>query len=500
MLKQSIILSAFFLISLYASCPSSYPYSPKNGVFSGGSWEYFCDDWKLAQPGTGVISFQARGNDLYVGVFDTADTKSFTYALIISGWSNSLIKIYSSGSFSKPLASSSYSISETDQANNFRVVFNKSSSSITVYINNDQVFNYIDASYKASNSQFVSFSQFSSNVKIYKNCPNYPYSPRNGVYSGDTWEYFCDDWNLAKPGTGEVAFQASGSDIYVGFFDTNNTKSFTYALILSWHNSETRLFRSGSFKKVVSSASSSVDSTDASNSYKVVLDENSKTITVFVNSKQVFKYVDSTYLASNSKYVSFSQYFSSVSITKNCPDFPYSPRNGVFTGSYWEYFCKQWRLPSNGTGIVNFQAKGNDWYLGFFDQENVKTFKYAIIFGGWSNTALGLYENDFSTSLVSAKVAIKNTDQYNNYSVSVNQATQTISIAMNGIWVLSYYDVSYSGGNSSWFSFSQYSSNVAVRNITVEYFCGQDPSKFAIFAEKKKIEENKIFLKNKLMN
>lgn len=515
MLKQSLILSAFFLITLYASCPS-YPYTPRNGVFGGGAnWEYFCDDWNLRETGTGEVSFLAKGNDIYVGLFDSPNdsTTNFKYTIIIGGWSNTQTAIFTNNWVQ--VKAVSHTISNTNVYNQYKVVFNKTTNSIDLYCNGDLVVNYIDSNYQASNSKYITFSQYSSNVGIKFNqtiaCPSYPYAPRNGVFQGGAdWEYFCNNWNLAQGGTGEVNFQAKGNDIYIGLFDSPNegTSNYKYAIIIDgWSNTQTAIYKRNWSQ--VKAVSHTISDTSVYNQFRLVFDAASKTIALYYNGNEVFNYFAHDYQASNAKYITFSQYGSNVVInpgnastttTTTCVSYPYSPRNGVFSGADWQYYCDEWKLPANGTGIVNFAAKGNDWYLGLFDTKNTKTFKYAIIFAGWSNSQASLYKNgDWNTAYASVKVAVSDVNSYNNYSVSFNQPDQTIAVSMNGNWIFSYYDPSYEAASSSWVSFSQYSSNVVIQEVKTEYFCGQDPSKFSFLEKKKKNSEKRIFVKDKLI-
>jgi hypothetical protein len=326
MLKLSLILSAFFLIGLLADCPTSYPYSPKSGVYSGGNWEFWCNDWKLAQPGNGVINFRATGNDIYVGLFDTTNTQTFKYALIISGWGNAQIQIFKNGSFGSGYGSTNFQVPFLDAANSWSVIFSKSAQSVTVLFNGNTVFSYVDSGYasQAGNAQYISFSQYSTNVALYQDCPTYPYSPRNGVMGGASWEYY----------------------------------------------------------------------------------------------------------------------------------------------------CSQWKLPVNGSGIVNFQAKGNDMYIGLFDSVSNKTFKYAIIYGGWGNIGLAVYKNgDLSTQYLTMKVT-EDVINFNNYSIGYSASKSALAMYLNGALVFAFGDTKYNALNASFISFSQYSSNVLIQNVNSGSVCG----------------------------
>ena len=477
MFKQTLFLSALFIVSLFATCPSNYPYTPRNGVFGGAEWEFWCGDWQLTQPGNGAVSFKATGNDLYVGLFDTPNTKTFKYALIIAGWSNSLIKLYKNGDFNNAITSVSFSVPIPDVPNSWSVQFNSTAKSIKVVFNGAVVFTYVDSNYgtQAANAKYISLSQYSSNVVLYNDCPTYPYQPRNGVFTGSYWEYYCPDWSLSQPGNGNVSFFATGNDVYVGLFDQVNTKTFKYAIIFSgWSNTQVKLYKNGDFNTAIASANFQIPNVNIPNSFNFVFNKNQKTISVYFNDQLAFNFVDSNYLtqAGSAQLISISQYSSNVVLYKNCPDYPYNARNGVFTGSYWEYFCNDWKLPTNGSGTISFQAKGNDLYVGLFDSPNTKTFKYAIIFAGWSNSAVALYKNgDFNTQLLTMKATVPDLTVYNNYTVGFSANKSVVAMYMNGNLVFAYGDTTFNAPNARWVSLSQYSSNVWFQNIKVGTTC-----------------------------
>ena len=480
MLKHSIILSAFFIISLFAACPH-YPYSPRNGVWSGADWEYFCDDWKLAQPGNGVISFKALGNDIYVGLFDNPNAKTFKYAVIIAGWGNSQIHLYSNGNINTALAQSNFNVPNTDIPNSYSLSFNQTEKSIKVLFAGNVVFSYVDSNYlNQANAQFISFSQSGSNVVLYQDCPTYPYQPRNSVWNGGYWEYFCSDWKLSQPAEGSISFAATGNDMYVGLFDTVNSKTFKYAIIFAgWSNSQIHLYKNGDFNNAISSVNFNVPVTDVPNAYKFVFSQSSKTITVYFNGQLAFNFVDSNYVTqtAGAQFISIAQSGSNVVLYQNCPTYPYNARNGVFSGAYWEYFCKNWQLPENGTGILSFQAKGNDFYVGLFDNINTKAFKYAIIFAGWGNSQLGLYKNgDSSTQFLNVKLNVPDVNVYNNYSIGFSSNKSTIAAYMNGKLIFAYGDTTWYAPNARWISLSQAGTNVWFQNITVDTVCGVNKS------------------------
>lgn len=307
---------------------------------------------------------------------------------------------------------------------------------------------------------------------IYSDCPSsYPYSPRNGVFSGASWEYFCDYWQLEQPGYGNISFSAKGNDIYVGIFDTDSTKNFKYALVIGgWSNTETHLYKRGSFKNSLYTSKFSIENVSNWNRFQISVNKYKNSISLYYQGKMMFNFIDSNFAAASSKYVSFSQYSTNVQIKELfCPSWPYSPKNAVNSGGDWEYFCNDWILPDSGTGIVKFSAKGNDWYLGLFDEIFTNYFEFLIIFSGWNNSQTAIKENGNLSNLVySAPVFIENVTIFNNFTVLFNKNISLITINMNGEWVFSYRPSSIKG---KWISFSQYSNNVLIQNVTIQAAC-----------------------------
>jgi len=189
-LIEFFISFSFLIVSFFAACPN-YPYTP----LGGANWEYWCDDWQLAEPGNGNISFNATGNDFYVGLFDNQTAQGLQYVLKIAGEgnANSWLGNFTSARISPFVP---FSIPDITRTNLWTVEFNKSQKSISVSYEGTVIFSYVDSNYlnQAGNAQYISFSQCVNSVVLYKDCPTYPYSPRNGVdLSVAYWEYFCPD-------------------------------------------------------------------------------------------------------------------------------------------------------------------------------------------------------------------------------------------------------------------------------------------------------------------
>ena len=249
-----------------------------------------------------------------------------------------------------------FAIPNVNVRNYFRYEFNQSNKSISIFFNEKIVLQYIDPQYKANKSQFISFSQFSSNVVIYQYCPNsliagwdvkckmdpsadlkcptYPYSPRNGTYFGGDFD-FCDTWAFPNPGTGIVSFLATGCDIYVGLFETKVTKKFSYLVTFGgYYNSKIKLF-AGDFSNEIASVDFSIPNVNDRNYFRYEFDQSKKSISVFFNKKRVLYYTDSQYKASNSKFISLSQYSNNAVIYEYCP-YPYNPNNFL---EGWDSTC-----------------------------------------------------------------------------------------------------------------------------------------------------------------
>lgn len=312
----------------------------------------------------------------------------------------------------------------------------------------------------------------------YTRCPSYPYKPKNGVFTGGSWEYFCSDWELEEPGFGYISFQAKGTDIYLGIFDIKDTKYFKYAFIIGgWDNKETHVYKKGSFSSTLATYKFGIPDPSKKDFFKFLVNKYNKTISFFFKEKMVFNLYDRNFEASNSLYVSFSQYSNGVEIDMPCPSLPYTPKNDVYpNGGNWDYFCNQWKLPDKGSGIINFIASGNDWYLGVFKEEFTKNFQYAIIFSGWGNSKSILMTNgDFDSKIYESNVSLGNSYLYlNQYSVLFSKVDlgYMIAVSLNGSWGFSTIvpDI-----NGRWIAFSQYKTNFVISNISIESVSQSDP-------------------------
>ena len=132
------------------ACPNYYPYYPQ----TYDCFQYFCNQWYLQQPGTGIINFQANSSDLYIAIFDEVNTNNFIYMLYIGDSGIELIASNCNISFSDYY----YTIPNLQFRNNYQIVFNKSTSSITVNLNGTQIYYIVETHYCAVNSKYVSFS------------------------------------------------------------------------------------------------------------------------------------------------------------------------------------------------------------------------------------------------------------------------------------------------------------------------------------------------------
>ena len=318
------------------SCPS-YPYHPRNGVFcNGNTWEYFCPSWFLPQPGNGTVAFKAQGNDIYIGLFEKMGVLKFQYAIIISGWSNTLIHLYKNGDWDNHIHEEYYQVNDTKSITEWAITFCKEDSSVNLRHNGKTVFHFKDSAYNASNASYISFSQYSNNVVIHEveamlpvldakmetktttdidNIAKYPYIPRKGVFDGAPWEKFHPEWKLPTPGTGLIFFTAKGNDIYVGLFNEPNSKKFQYGIIIAgWNNSEVKVFKNGSWAKEVISAPARITNPKQINKFAIMFNAGKATVAVIINSHLVLTLYDPNYNASQAQWISFSQYGENVII------------------------------------------------------------------------------------------------------------------------------------------------------------------------------------------
>jgi len=153
-----------------------------------------------------------------------------------------------------------------------------------------------------------------------------------------------------------------------------------------------------------------------------------------------------------------------LTVEAKCPSsYPYSPRNGVFQGGKWECFSSEWTFKTLGSGVINFNAEGNDWYIGIFDTPNTLAFKYAIIFAGWSNTQVKIFKNgSFGTAIATANATAPLNNALNAYQVRFSAEDKTISFSMNGVTMIEFKDTVWNAPNAKYYSMSQYSANVVV--------------------------------------
>ena len=324
-------------------------------------------------------------------------------------------------------------------------------------------------------------------------CPKYPYNPRNGVFcNGNTWEYFCPSWFLPQPGNGTVTFKAQGNDIYIGLFEKIGILKFQYALIISgWNNTFIHLYKNGDWDNSIHEEYYHLEDTKSISEWAITFCKEDSSVNVRHQGKTVFHFKDSAYNASNAAYISFSQYSGNVVIHEveamlpileakmeikmntdidNIVKYPYVPRSGVFHGAPWDKFYPEWRLPVPGMGLISFTAKGNDIYVGLFNEPNTKKFQYGIIISGWNNTEAKVYKNgNWSKEVISAPAIIANPKQLNKFGILFNSRKETVAVIINSHIVLTFYDPNYNASQAQWISLSQYGDNVIIDQVDVDY-------------------------------
>jgi len=297
---NSLALSKKFKTSTQQA--SGNCFSPQNGVFQGGPWSN-----QGAQQIQNTLTFQAYGNDIYVGFSNSANSQSFNYAFIICGWGNTQIHLYNGNSFGTAIASSNWTL-DANALNSFEIDFLPSSGTINLSINGNQVFSFQDPNFQNGAYNYVQFSQYSSNVVICSGC----FDPQNGVFGGGAWADNGIQFN------GILNFSALGNDIYVGFFPSESNSSsnsaFLYAFIIAgWSDTYVNLYNGGAFGNSIASAPLTVDPTQE-NSYQIVFDNKAGSLQLTVNGNVIINYTDPSYNGSQANWANFSQYSSNVAI------------------------------------------------------------------------------------------------------------------------------------------------------------------------------------------
>jgi len=275
-------------------------FSPQNGVIGGAAWNP-----QGATTINEILNFQAYGNDIYVGFFDSSSSTGFSYAFIICGWGNQYIRLFANNDFSTDIASVNWTLNPS-ALNSFQIDFHPNTGAITLSINGDTVFNWADPNFQAGAYSHVMYSQYSSNVQICTGC----FDPQNGVINGNNWQ------QNGVAFSGKLYFNAYGNDIYVGFFPSqqNALNGFIYAFIIAgWGDSYVNLYANNDFQNALTGTGLSVNQT-TENSYQIVFNNNAKSLTLYVNGSVVLSYVDPNYQGNQAAWVNFSQYSSNVGI------------------------------------------------------------------------------------------------------------------------------------------------------------------------------------------
>jgi len=276
-------------------------FSPNSGVFQGADWD------NNGGAFNGQLTINAKGNDMYVGLFRDSTSSAFAYALIICGWNNAETHLYKDNSFATAISGVASSVDPN--ALNVYQISVTTDGTFSLSINGTNVMTYKDSDY-TGNLSHVRYSQYGSNVEI---CPAGPaltcFVPKNEAYGSGHWEN-----NGGAVTNGNLKFNAYGNDIYVAFFNDSNSESFVYAIIIAgWNNSETHLYAGNTFTPAIAGSSTTVDP-EKLNSYELNFDNNSHDITLQVNGNQVFSYNDPNYNGNGLSYNRYSQYGTNAKI------------------------------------------------------------------------------------------------------------------------------------------------------------------------------------------
>ena len=230
MSKVFIIFTGLFLPLVFTTCPT-FPFVP------GTTYQYYCDDWKFASPGSGYSYFKAMGKNFNIGVFDDI-TQPFKYALAVG--TNNLITLYKNGDTGTVINSVSYT-SNTNLTAPWHYYLHMDHTSGKIQLNwkNTMVFDYIDSSFTATTVQYVSFSQSSSSATIYSECPSSnPFIPASGPTSDGEWEFFCPKFMFPVAGNSEFSFYMKTNAFILGLFSLDRYGGMNFNYYFDWNQVE----------------------------------------------------------------------------------------------------------------------------------------------------------------------------------------------------------------------------------------------------------------------
>jgi len=312
------------------------PYTAPTGGL-GNTWKDSADKWTLPQPGNGILTYVARGNDQYIGLFDTQTVvgAQFKYAIIFGGWGNTLAHIYKNGNFATDVYEFNAHVVDPTKISIYQIIFNQEEASITFFMNGAKIGSWVDPQgWNAPSATHISFSQYSSNFVIYNAyttpigvqalCKEiataalaYPYTPPTGGL-GNTWKITAPEWTLPNYGSGILTYAAKGNDQYIGLFATENVVNakFKYGIIFAgWNNAECHIYKNGDFGTAVGSFPANVVDVNAINIYHIIFNKAKATITIIMNGVKVGSWTDpSGWNAPQATHISFSQYSSNFVI------------------------------------------------------------------------------------------------------------------------------------------------------------------------------------------
>jgi len=138
----------------------AHGWAPRAGGFNG-VW-----DISKAFSYSNGLEFSAKGNDIYLAVFDKGSA-TWSHLIIMSGWSNTETHVYKNGNINTAICVNKMTIKDVNAENKFKVEYDTKDKKINLWYNGVQYVSCVDPTWVVTSAakEFV-FSQYSTNVKI----------------------------------------------------------------------------------------------------------------------------------------------------------------------------------------------------------------------------------------------------------------------------------------------------------------------------------------------
>jgi hypothetical protein len=404
----------------------------------------FQDDWKLNN-GAGEINFKGTGNEIYMQINNQNNSSSSQYWIIFNGQSNTKSRITREGG--ALVCNVDVAPLDVNKQYDYKVILNPNTQTISAFINGQLSFSCIDYNgWNAPVAQYFSISRCScANSKVCT-VKSQPLQGNSDVcfIPSPTAFIFQDAWKL-KDGTGEINFKGKGNDVSIQLNNQNNSSSYQYWIdINGWSNTKSRVIR-GDGSEVCFPAVAALD-LDKYHDFKIVLDSNNNSFTVFVDGQQSFSCTDTKgWNAPDAQFYSISRYQGANFQICNIKSTVGSGDSSCFVPDPNTYkFQDDWKL-NNGAGEINFKGTGNEIYMQINNQNNSSSSQYWIIFNGQSNTKSRI-TREGGALVCNVDVAPLDVNKQYDYKVILNPNTQTMSAFING--QLSFSCIDYNGWNA----------------------------------------------------